>query len=135
MLRSKFKNMSKKVRKKILIVEDDLPLARVMKEKLTKENFIVMTAKNGQEGLELALAKQPDLILLDIVMPKMDGLSMLKKLREDKWGKEVPVVVLTNLGDADNIAKATERGAYDYLVKVHWKLGDVISKVKERLER
>ncbi len=88
-----------KTRNKILIVEDDLDLLEVLRKKFTLEKFQVSQAPDGKIGLEEALRNHPDLILLDILMPVMDGMTMLGKLREDSWGKEVPVILLTNLSD------------------------------------
>jgi DNA-binding response OmpR family regulator len=120
-------------KKKILIVEDDKPLLEALKKKLTLNKFNVIEAINGEDGLNKALAEHPDLILLDIIMPRMDGLTMLKKLREDKWGEGVPVIMLTNLSDSIEVAEATASGVHDYLVKSDWKMEDVVGKVKEKL--
>lgn len=120
--------------KKILIVEDDHPLRNAIKDKLSKEDFEILEAKNGTDGLATALEQQPDLILLDIIMPKMDGMTMLKKLRADDKGKNIPVIILTNLSDDKKVAESTEGGAYDYLIKSDWKIEDVVAKVKEKLE-
>lgn len=119
--------------KKILIVEDEKPLREALRDKLTLEGFLPLEAKNGEEGLEAALREHPDLILLDVIMPKMGGLEMLKKLREDAWGKDTKVILLTNLIDNNQVARAVKEGAYDYLVKSDWKMKDVISKIRERL--
>jgi len=118
---------------KILIVEDEEPLLNALTDKFSREGMEVITAKNGQEGLDVALAKKPDLILLDVIMPKMDGITMLEKLREDKWGENVEVILLTNLTDADKVSEAVEKGVRDYLIKSDWKLEDVVKKVKEKL--
>jgi DNA-binding response OmpR family regulator len=119
--------------KTILIVEDEDPIRKALQEKLAREGFRVITASEGKQGLDTALTEKPDIILLDIVMPIMDGLSMLEKLRKDEWGKDVPVIMLTNLSDSDKIAQSTEKGVYDYLVKSDWKIEDVVTKVKEKL--
>lgn len=119
--------------KKILIVEDESLQRDILWEKFIREGFEAIIAKNGDEGLKQALLEKPDLILLDIVMPVMDGMTMLKKLREDEWGKKVKVLVLTNLSDAEKTAEALNRGAYDFLVKTNWTLDDVVGKVKEAL--
>jgi len=121
-------------KKTILIAEDEISLLQALTDKFTREGFNVLEAKNGKEGLEIALEKHPDLILLDLIMPKMDGITMLKKLREDEWGKNVEVIVLTNLSDASTVAKVVEKGAFDFLVKSDWKLSDVVERVKEKLE-
>jgi len=95
------------INKKILIVDDSQELRKILVSALHTENITVIEAGDGEEGLEKALAERPDLILLDIVMPKIDGMAMLEKLREDAWGKDVQVIVLTNMTDAEkvNIAK------------------------------
>lgn len=120
--------------KKILIVEDEQTLSKALAFKLTSEGFKVLQARDGEEGLESALRNKPDLILLDIIMPKMDGLTMLNKLREDEWGKDVPIFMLTNLSNAEDVDKATKKGVYDYLIKSNWKLGEIVAKIKEELK-
>ena len=120
--------------KKILIVEDEAPLRNAVSDILTFEGFEVFQAKNGQEGLELALANHPDLILLDLMMPVMDGLTMLEHLRKDEaFGKSAAVILLTNINDPDKVAAATEAGSYDFLVKSDWNIEDVVRKIKGRL--
>jgi DNA-binding response OmpR family regulator len=120
--------------KKILIVEDESPLRNAVSDILTFEGFQVFQAKNGQEGLEVALKEKPDLILLDLMMPVMDGLSMLEKLREDKpYGAQASVILLTNINDPDKVAQATSAGSYDFLVKSDWNIEDVVRKIKARL--
>lgn len=120
--------------KKILIVEDESPLRNAVADILTFEGFQVFQAKNGQEGLDIALKDHPDLILLDLMMPVMDGLSMLEKLREDKgYGASAAVILLTNINDPDKVAQATSAGSYDFLVKSDWNIEDVVRKIKTRL--
>ena len=114
----------------ILVVEDDLSLRSALADKLSHEGFLVLEASNGEEGLAQVQSQQPDLILLDIVMPRMDGVAMLKALRATPEGKDTKVIVLTNLGENDKVAEALELGAYDYLVKSDWKIEDVIAKVR-----
>ena len=118
---------------KVLVVEDDAVLQKIISDKLEKENFTVLRGKDGEEGLFLALTEHPDLILLDLVMPKMDGLTMLKKLREDSWGKQVHVIITTNLADDNKYEEALRHGVYDYLVKTEWSLDDLILKVKDKM--
>ena len=118
----------------ILIVEDDISLRIVLKEKFKNSGFEVFEAVDGVEGLKLSLEKQPDMILLDIIMPNMDGITMLKRLRVDERGRDLPVIILSNLNDAESTSKAMEGGAFDYLVKTDWKLDDLIKKVNDRLK-
>lgn len=124
-------NINKK--KKILIVEDNVALTNVLKDKLTHENFYTLTARNGEEGLKIAIKKRPDIILLDVIMPKMNGLTMLKKLREDVWGKNVPIIVLSNDDNPEHISETLKDNAFDYLIKADWKLDDIVKKIKETL--
>lgn len=119
----------------IEVVEDDRPLLSVLSERFNAEGFKVITAITGEEGFDLAIKNKPDLILLDIVMPKMDGLSMLKKLRDDPWGKKARVILLTNLSADEKITKAvTELEPECYLVKTDWKMDDIVERVKSSLE-
>jgi len=121
------------MKKKILIVEDESSLLSALVEKLTKEGFETLEAKNGEEGLVMAKKEKPDLILLDIVMPVMDGITMLKQMRNSDWGKEIPVIMLTNLSEDDKVDESLENGAFEYLVKSDWKLEDVVKKIRIRL--
>lgn len=130
-----------KSNKKILIieeVEDEKSLRDVLHDKFVKEGFGVLEAKDGEEGLAIALREHPDLILLDIVMPKMDGLTMMKKLREEnEWGKHVPIIILTNLSadkEKINQAIADNEPAY-YLVKSNYTISDLVEKIRELLSR
>lgn len=116
--------------KRILIVEDEKSQRSALAEKFTREGFAVLEADDGQKGLEIALSSHPDLILLDIIMPVMDGMTMLEKLRADTWGKEAKVIILTNLSEVEKISEAVTRGSYNYLVKSDWKLADVVAKVQ-----
>lgn len=126
--------MAELLNKKILIVEDETPLRNAVSDILTFEGFTVFQAKNGQEGLDIALQEHPDLTLLDLMMPIMDGLTMLEKLRQDQpWGAQAAVILLTNINDPEKVAQATEAGSYDFLVKSDWNIEDVVKKIKGRL--
>lgn len=123
--------------KKILIVEDEELLMKTLSERLAKDGYQVLTANDGELGLQTALKEAPDVIILDIVLPKMDGMAMLKKLREvNTWSKQVPVILLTNLNVDDQMIDAITRDkpAY-YLVKTDWTMDQIAEKVKERLDR
>jgi len=120
-------------KKLILVIEDEEPIVRVLTKKLIQEGYEVISARNGQEGINTALKYKPDIILLDIVMPVLDGVSMLKILRDDPWGKNVEVIVLTNLTDAAKNAQALTEGVKDYLIKTDWNLAEVAEKIKQRL--
>lgn len=117
-------------KKKVLIVEDEISLRSVLHKELVREKFEVYEAGDGVEGLEIALEKKPDVILLDILMPKMDGMTMAKRLHEDEWGKNVPIIFLTNNDDPGFVSDALKQGVYQYLIKSNWKLEDVVGKVK-----
>ena len=119
--------------KKILVVEDETPLRQAIFDKFEREGFQTFQGKNGEEGLETALKEHSDIILLDIIMPQVDGLSMLKSLRKDSWGANAKVLLLTNLNDAEYVATAMESGVFDFLVKSDWKLDDLVIRVKEKL--
>jgi len=121
-------------KKKILIIEDDPALHSAMSTKLEKEGFEIISAYDGKEGLEKALNNNPDLILLDIVLPVMDGMTVLEQLRRDPRGKEIEVIVLSNLSGAEKDAKITENRVRAFLVKSDWKLEDLVSIVKQRIE-
>ena len=121
--------------KKILIVEDESEVIQMLSSTLKQEKFEIIEAKNGAEGLEIALSSKPDLILLDIEMPVMDGISMLKELKKDNTVKNIPVIVLTNYSDAKNIAEAMENGASGYLIKVELKNGDLVKNIKNTLSK
>lgn len=123
-----------KQKQKILIVEDEIALSKVLEDKFENEGYEVITANNGQIGLDKALSDIPDLILLDIAMPVMDGLEMLKLLREDKRGKNMLVIILTNYGDMEKFAQAKELNATDYLVKADWGMRDVVARVKQAIK-
>ena len=117
----------------IEIIEDDVSVQNALADKLSREGFSILEAKNGKEGLNMALTKHPDLILLDIKMPVMDGVTMLKFLRADQWGKNASVMVLSNLNDDKTISEALDQNTFEYYVKSDIKLEELISKVKERL--
>lgn len=122
-------------KRSILIVEDEVAMLKALQLKFQKERFRVLLAKNGVEGLDIAPREQPDIILLDILMPEMDGMTMLKKLRKlNEWGKRVPVIILTNVSESDELNKqVVDTEPSFYLVKSDWKLDDIASKVRERL--
>jgi DNA-binding response OmpR family regulator len=119
--------------KKILIAEDDKVLLNLMRDELTAQGFEVLGVSNGKDGLETALKVHPDLVLTDITMPIMNGMEMTTELRKDEWGKNVDVIVLTNLSNDKSVADFLENGAYDYLLKSDWSLDEVVRRVKEKL--
>lgn len=121
-----------KATKKILIVEDEEMIRKPYADGLKDEGFSVVTAANGREGLEAALREKPDLILLDILMPVMDGMKMMKKLREDAWGKKVPIILLTNLSADEKIMEGMiKHEPLYFLVKSDWTMKDVMDQIKK----
>lgn len=123
-------------KKTILIVEDEVALRNMLRDKLNHENFATLEAKDGKEGLETALREHPDMILLDLLMPVMDGMTMLKQLRaENAWGKTAKVIILTNLTGAneERNREITETQPHYYFIKTDWKLDDLIAKIREDL--
>lgn len=122
-------------KQKILVVEDEEILLTALKEELGSGGYEVEGALDGFEGLEKTKSFKPDLILLDLLMPKMDGMEMLQKLKTDSEIRDIPVVILTNLSDYEKISEALSLGAMDYLVKANYKLEDLLDKVKTVLAR
>ena len=120
-------------RVKILIVEDELPLLDALTEMFKNEKFHVLRAQDGFEGLNTALKHHPDLILTDILMPKMDGVEFIKRLKKDEWGKQIPIIVLTNLSDKQELTEIMGIGISDYLLKADWSLKDIVHKVNDKL--
>lgn len=119
---------------KIVIAEDEAPLLRGLKDRFIQEGFTVFPAENGADAVKLALENHPDMILLDIVMPVMDGMTALKKIREDAWGKTAKIIFLTNLGDSEKVSEAVAHGVYDFLIKVDWSLDDLVKRVTDQIQ-
>ena len=114
-------------------MEDDVHLLNSLREKLESGGFVPLSAKDGSQGLRVALKEKPDLILLDVIMPKMDGLEMLQKLRKNPWGETATVILLSNDDDPDHIKETLKEDAADYLIKSDWSLEDIVTKIKETL--
>lgn len=119
--------------KKILFIEDERTLQRTFKEFFEKEKFILISAFDGESGLEIAKKEKPDLILLDIILPKKDGIEVLREIRKDHELKEIPVLILSNLEEIEKIEEALSLGAKGYLIKSENSLFDVLEKVKQIL--
>ena len=118
-------------KKKILIIEDEQTLIKALLEGFKEDKYEVEVAYDGEEGLEKVKQFKPDLILLDLILPKIDGFTLLNKIRQDGEGKDVPVVVLTNLADVAD--KCTQMGASECLVKSDETIDNVRNVVKQRL--
>lgn len=123
-----------KTKGSILIVEDDFFLLNIYSTKFEGEGYKVFIAPNGQEGLELALSKKPNIILLDILMPKLDGFGFLKEIKKNKVAANIPIILLTNLSQKKDIDKGLSMGADDYLVKAHFMPSEVVEKVETLTE-
>ena len=119
----------------VLIIEDDSYISDMYKIKLESENFEVATAKDGIIGIKMLEKQKPDIILLDVVMPKMDGFDVLKIIKKNIELKEVPVVLLTNLGQKENVEKGFDLGADSYIIKAHFTPSEVIEKIREVLKK
>jgi CheY-like chemotaxis protein len=116
--------------KKILLVEDEVSFQKLMGDQLKRDGYEVMSAEDGKKGLDMAISKHPDLILLDLKLPIMDGLQVLAELREDPWGKDAKVIVLTNLEpDKEILAKVLVNKPALYLVKSNIKLSELKEKI------
>ena len=110
-------------------------MSNIYQKKFEMEGFKVSLAENGEVGLDAAKKKKPDIILLDILMPKMDGFAVLKELKKDDSVKDIPVILLTNLGQKDDVEKGLEMGAVDYLIKAHFKPSETVAKVRKALKQ
>ncbi|MFA6389350.1 MAG: response regulator [Patescibacteria group bacterium] len=121
-------------KKKILIVEDDSFLLTMYANKFEMENFEVLMAEDGKKGLKLALKERPDLILLDLILPIMDGFEVLKEIKADEKVRRIPVILLTNLSQREEVDRALLLGAQDYMIKAHSMPSEVVEKVKNVLK-
>ncbi len=120
---------------KILLVEDDPFLLSMYNTKFELEKFKVVTAEDGEKGLKLALKELPDVILLDIMLPRMDGFEVLKALKADKKTSRIPVILLTNLSQKEKVKEGLSLGANDYLIKAHFMPSEVVEKIKKLINK
>lgn len=127
--------MNEPTKQKILIVEDDKAISTALSHIMQRENFEVLTGQDGQEGLEIAIAQHPDLILLDMIMPKLSGHEVLKELRKDEWGKNVPVIVLSNSDQPATIAETMESGVSHYMLKADVKTDELLSTIRSMINK
>lgn len=119
----------------VLIIEDDGFLASIYAQKLEVEGFTVSFATNGEDGLKLAQKDVPDLVLLDLLMPKMNGFEVLEKMKTDKVLSSIPVLVLTNLGQKEDVERCIKLGAAGYVIKAHSLPQETVNRVKEILAK
>lgn len=122
-----------KINKKVLVVEDEATLQKALTTILTQEGFEVKSALDGENGLKLASSFEPDLVLLDLILPKINGFEVLETMKKDEKTKNIPIIILTNLGNLGDIQKALDLGATTYLVKTDYELSDIVAKVKQAL--
>ncbi|MBI2459627.1 MAG: response regulator [Parcubacteria group bacterium] len=120
---------------KILLVEDDSFLLGMYATKFEMENFQVITAEDGEKAVRLALKEAPDVILLDIILPKVDGFEVLRRLKANRPTAAIPVILLTNLSQKDEIERGLKMGAEDYLIKAHFMPSEVVDKIKNALNK
>jgi len=118
---------------KILVIEDDKFLRQLVTKKISKRDYNIVEAVDGESGLEKAEEEDPDLILLDLILPGIDGFEVLSELKDDPELSTIPVVILSNLGQKDEIEKGLQMGAEDYLVKAHFTLSEIVEKIEEVL--
>lgn len=126
--------MLNKQKIKILLVEDDNFLREICAKKLLKQEFVVIEAINGEEALRKIKKTLPDIVLLDIILPVIDGFEVLKKIREYEETKQIPVIMLSNLGQKEDVQKAFDLGANNYLIKAHFTTEDIVNKIKKELK-
>lgn len=125
--------MTKKTLKKILLIEDEEIMIDLLQRKLTKEGYNVSIARDGEEGLKLMKEIKPDLILLDIIMPKMGGFEVMTEMAKDKELKKIPIIVISNSGQPVELDRAQELGAKDWLIKTEFDPEEVMNKIKKIL--
>jgi len=118
---------------KILLIEDDPFLLSMYATKFELEGFEIIFAEDGEKALKAASKEKPDIILLDVLLPKMDGFEVLKELKKNEETKAVPVILLTNLSQRDDVEKGLALGAVDYLIKAHFMPTEVVEKIKKIL--
>ena len=121
-------------KRKILIIEDDKFLRDLISQKLLREGFNVVSAVDGEDGFKKAKEEKPDLVLLDLILPGIDGFEVLSKIREEAGLADLPVIILSNLGQKEDIEKGIQLGAVDYLIKAHFTPQEVIDKIKGALK-
>lgn len=114
----------------ILIVEDDKFLRELIAQKLSKEGFNISEAVDGEEGIKKIKEEKPQLVLLDLILPGIDGFEVLSRMKEDPIISSTPVIILSNLGQKEDVEKGLKLGAVDYLIKAHFTPGEIIEKIR-----
>ena len=120
--------------KKILIIDDDKIFSKILKDWLTSKRagiYEIITAFDGKEGFEITSREKPDLILCDLVMPNVGGIDFLKKLRSEAWGKDIPVIVETQLSDLEKMSEGLELGIRGYIIKSDYSMEDILNQIED----
>jgi len=117
-------------KKTILIIEDDKFLRELIARKLSEENFNIIEAIDGEEGIRKIKEEKPDLILLDLILPGIDGFEVLSRIKKEPTTSSIPVIILSNLGQREDVEKGLKLGATDFLIKAHFTPGEIIEKIK-----
>jgi len=120
--------------KKILFIEDESALQRAVIQVMSDQGFKILSAYDGEEGLRIAKEEKPDLILLDLVLPKKDGFEVLKELKASPETSKIPIAILSNLEGSQDVMRAMELGSTTYLVKANYDLNEVVEKIKGLLQ-
>ena len=120
---------------KILIIEDDKFLRDLIVQKLQREGYVVVEATDGEEGVKKAQGEQPDILLLDLILPEIDGFMVLEQIKKNPKTKDIPVVILSNLGQKEDIDRGLRLGAADFLIKAHFTPGEIIEKIRVILKK
>lgn len=118
---------------KVLVVEDDTFLRELIVQKLDRSGYDIAEAIDGEEGVKQAKAEKPDIILLDLILPGIDGFEVLRQLKEDETLASIPVLILSNLGQKEDVEKGMKLGAKDFLIKAHFTPGEIVEKIKSIL--
>ena len=121
-------------KKTILLIEDDSVILRILNNRLSEEGYNIFVAEDGESGLKKFKENRPDLILLDLILPKMDGISILREIRKDATASDMPVLILTNLKSNETVLESLRLGVSDYILKVDYSPEELVKKVKEILE-
>lgn len=121
-------------KKKILVIEDEHPLSAILEERLLDEGYTVVIAIHGEEGWQKTKTEEPDLVILDIILPRLDGFVYLRRLRDHKTLHLTPVIILSNLGQDEDVKQGKELGAVDYMVKSNHSLDTIIKRINYHLQ-
>jgi len=121
-------------KKRILICEDEPDMRGLLQSMIESADYDVITAEDGQKGLDLAIKERPDMILLDLVMPKLSGFEVLEKLRYEPATQDIPVIILSNLGQEKEVSRGKALGAVDYLIKADVHLTEILDKIGKYIE-